>query len=207
MSNPSKKNLQQERLRIYGLYSQLIEGIKHYDNIQTICRSMASTLLLASFAVIGFLFTLKANVLHIDNLICVIFTGVLSLVGITALGLLDLVFQERLLIANFVSAVHLEDCHKWLPSAHNNMLQKGSHHGSPIRKAIFYVGCSVCLFAVIGSTTFLLYGLESLVNSILIPFLTILSAAFYGFMFSRVTGRFEVLAEKLLKEPTLEQKK
>lgn len=184
---------EKNRLIQYGLYIKAIEGVKHFDTVQTSYRIFTSTLLLAIFAVIGFLFSSTSlNLSENYRLVMASVVGFLGLVPITVVCFLDLVFQERLLMSNFITAEKIELKNKWIPSVHSKMFSNGTHHGEPLRKVWFYIGCGwsliwiimLCLAALVSE-----FPNEKL--DITLTFLLGLLASwgYYKFL-SKVTGRY-----------------
>jgi len=196
--NKSKLS-EEEKLLIYGVYAKLIEGIKHFDGIQTTYRMMSSTLLLAIVAAIGFLFSRMATEFPVNRLIGVIAVCVSGIAGITTLGFLDLVFQERLVVSNFVEALKFEKTYKWLPQVHHRMVHGGTHHGSPTRKALFYIGCSTCLFIIAGSALVDLSHAQSYVKYV-VWLAVLVIILLYSLIFTAKTGKFERIVEQLFNE-------
>lgn len=190
-----KKN---KNLLVYGAYTKLIEGIKNYDNMQTVYRRIASTFLLATFAALGFIFSSEAINIKVNLNLATILTCFLSLIGISVIGLLDLIFQERIVVGFFVELIKLERTYKWLPQVHHNMIKHGSHHGSPLRKGIFYVGCASTLLLLIGFSFALHVGIHNLQHSIPILFGTIVCIVAYAYSFFSITGRYETLIKHIL---------
>lgn len=198
MQEKKNQNRQENKLLIYGMYTKLIESIKHYDGIQNTYRSLSSTLLLAAFVGIGFLFSSQGNASPIQTLLAVIFICLIVIGALTVFCLLDLVFQERLLIANLYEALKLEKQHQWLPQVHHYMLYKDSHFSDPCKKAIFYIGCSSCLFILIGF--FLSYFLSrGFVHLSLIIFCVAASIFLYSQLIKRITGKLQAFISDIKK--------
>lgn len=190
MLKKNKKIDKESRLCIYGIYTKLIEAIKHYDGIQATLRSLSSTLLLATFVGIGFLFSSQGSDSPIRTLLAVILICTLSIGALTILCFLDLVFQERLSIANLYEALKLEEKHQWLPQIHHYMLDKEAHYSDPSRKAVFYIGCCSCLFVLIGF--FLHYFLSnSLTHLLIIISGVIFAILLYSIIIKKITGNLK----------------
>lgn len=184
-------------LLAYGVYTKHIEAIKHYDGIQTKFRSLTSTLLLGIFAATGFLFTFQDQILPVHIIAVVACLCLLGIGAVTIFCLLDLVFQERLIIANFIEALKLEEKYKWLEPIHHNMIHKGVHFSSPSKKVIFYIGCGLFLFFLFSLSLY--YYVKSFNNPYLlfIPFLfLIIFSLLYSTILIRVTGKLDVLIKK-----------
>jgi len=198
MRTNAQKKTKDKKLRIFGVYIRIIDAIKHYDGVQTTYRTLSSTLLLSAFAAIGFLFSSKAAKLPFDKFIGVLFVCVTGLGALTILCVLDLFFQERLLIANFIEAIKLERDNKWLPTIHHDMLHNGIRHSAPNRKVFFYIGCSSCLIIFAGASLIYLFYSASLSLIILISLLIVFFIIFYSYFLLKITGRFDSLIKKIL---------
>jgi len=196
-----RKHAQDDRFLIYGVYSNIIEDIKHYDVIQTSLRMLTSTLLLAIYAAIGFLFSLSSSTLHFDNILGAIFISLLGVGLITVICILDLVFQERLLIANLAEALKLEEGHEWLPKIHQRMLHGGSYYAAPNRKVLFYIGCGSSLLLVSGLALCYFIEFENLVLTIATMVSTMFLILIYAYALLKITGKFENLIRKVVYTP------
>lgn len=145
-SKKDEKKQKHNRLFYYGLYTIAIDGIKHFGNIQTYYRMLASKVLLGVFVVFSCIFSFELSSKALNPYWIAFVTCILGAVIITIIGYIDLVFQERSLIANFREAYDLEQQFRWLPPIHQNMLLEGKHHASSSRKSIFYIACNIILF-------------------------------------------------------------
>lgn len=186
---------EEQKLLIYGVYSKLIEGIKHFDGIQTTYRVVSSTLLLAIIGAIGFLFSSMLTEFPINKLIGVIAICFSGIAGITALGFLDLIFQERLVVSNFIEALKFEKKYEWLPQVHHKMIHGGTHHGSPTKKSLYYIGCSSCLFMIATLSLSNIFS-ANIYLRILIYFCGLIAIIIYSLFFTRQTGNFNKIVEQ-----------
>lgn len=187
-----------DRLFFYGMYVRAIAGIKHFDSVQTYYRMLTSQLLLGVFAICGFIFSADMS-LEVLNPDWVAFGAcILGALIITSLGFVDLIFQERLLIANFREAYDLEEQFDWLPQIHHNMIWEGKHHASSARKSIFYIASNLTLFFLAALSLILA---ESKISDILIScsiYALVLLAYFK--IFVRMVGKFDEVFEKIAPE-------
>ncbi len=145
-----RHSTQHDRLLVYGLYSNYIQAIKHFDSLQASYRVMASRLLLATFAAVGFVLSLEVKTLPFDRLIAVMLVCLISCGAITTLWHLDLGFIERLSLSIFAECLKLEKKHRWLTRAHHNMLENGNHAACPSRKVVFYLGSLLTILLTMG---------------------------------------------------------
>jgi len=109
-----------EREQVWNIYQELGLIERHFNSLQTNCRALASTWLLAAFAGIGIVISKEISVGFSKELII----AGLSLggaVGLSLLWILDLLFYQRLLDAAYIEARNLELAHAWLPQVRNNM--------------------------------------------------------------------------------------
>jgi len=136
------------KLIIYGIYTKLMNAEKYYAAIQTKCRELASTWLLAAFAAIGFLLSSREHGLPFHALIGVDIICFLGVLGILLIWYEDLIIYEKLLSISFLEAYKLERAYSWLPRLHHSMVDVYHHKNGALLKSRFYVGCySILLLA------------------------------------------------------------
>lgn len=199
MKNKPVSSNKKNRLLIYGIYTKLIDDIKHFDSIQAIYRTTASTFLLATFVAIGFLFSSKSVVLPIDNLIIVIFVCLMSLGAISTICFLDLIFQERLVISCFSELYKLESLYSWLPQSHRYMLSNGNHPGGTTRKIFFYIGCGFSLLFLGGLSLICIFN-KSVTGAVVSVLITLISFVLYYLLMTKITGNFNELVSRISEE-------
>ncbi len=185
--------VEEDMLIPFGIYSQLIEDIKQYDNVQTTYRVFTSTLLLGTLAAIGFLFSLQPSLIPLNVIVWVIGLSVTTLAIITSFASLDLIFQERLMIANVIEVLHLEAKYSMLPKIHHNMLNMRSHPASPNKKVLFYSGCGICLIFIIGFSVWYGANCSLGLKGLIILSATVITMFLYGLMLDKFTMSFEEL--------------
>ncbi|MBS0605287.1 MAG: hypothetical protein JSS60_09690 [Verrucomicrobia bacterium] len=188
---------QHERLLAYGLYTSSIDAIKHFEILQTSYRIMASRLLLATFAAIGFILSIEIKTLPFDRLIAVILICAISSGAITTIWHLDLAFMERLSTSVFVECLKMEEKHPWLTQVHHNMLVDGSHASCPSKKVLFYEGSLLLVLLAMGIAA-TMYA-KSLGTLIWIPVLigSLLVIFFYLLLIKKLTKSFPQLRREL----------
>lgn len=183
----------EHRLGVYAQLEEHIEGIQHFDVLQCVLRKMSITLLMGTFAAIGFLLSIKPPILPFSSIAISIFICVFSFLMNTIISALDLMFIERLLMSTFIDALHLEKENPWLFPIHLHMINASrEHHGRLSKKLQFYIGYSKdLLFLLFVCVTFLL-GIENWrwVVFLLIP-ITILCIWGYGRLLQTLATKSE----------------
>ncbi len=169
----------------------------HYDSVQTFYRIMTSTVMLATFAAIGFCLSTKDPAVFFGRLLVVMYLCLISITAITILWRLDLIFTERLFLGNFFNAVLLEKENPWLPKVHLNMIKGTSHHGAPARKVWFYIGSAVSLFIVFGIATFFYLKTCMYINPFIIFGADLILLVLYSYIVLKKTENFEISRIKI----------
>lgn len=196
-TSPPKEKKKNSPLIIYYVYTSCIQSIKHFDSIQTSIRLIASTILLATFVGIGFIFSAEHKILPVDAIFAVGLICTIGVLSITSLWHLDLIFYERLLISFFTEAYDMENRFAWLPKIHHNMLYGAWRQDKPKNIVFFYIGCGSTLIIAGGLTLtylFLPYGLLAVIVTIIS---TIIILAIYSFLLKRKTHSVEEMLKKL----------
>lgn len=137
---PDAKPGSGRNLIIFGMYSNFIRAIQHFDSMQTFYRIMASTFMLGSFAALGFLFSSENKNLPYQNILPVLLVCCIGVISMIALWYLDLIFYERLLSSNFAEALKMEREYDWIPKVHTNMLQGSTSKDKPSNIVYYYIG-------------------------------------------------------------------
>jgi len=180
----------------FGVYSRLIEDIKHYETVQATYRAMTSSLLLATYAAIGFMYSIKPSSLPLNAPTWACFIGGISLAIIFTMAILDLFFQERLMIANAIEVLKFEAKYAWLPKIQHRLLTLTSHPSSPKKKAWFYIGCGDSLILVIGLAILYHNNFTLNVLNIVIAVCVLFFLWLYGYLLRRISKSFEDLIRK-----------
>lgn len=141
--------------QIWKIYTEIGTIERHFNDLQSKYRVMASTWLLAAFAGIGFVFSRTLNTTIPEELIAAgIATA--SAIGISLIWILDLLVYHRLLAAAFAEGYELEQQHSWLPCIHTNMYNL--HNGiGVLPKVVWFYLIGVAIQTVIGSVTLALW--------------------------------------------------
>jgi hypothetical protein len=131
---------------------------KHFNDLQSRYRALASTWLLAAFGGIGFVLSTDLKMAVPKDAI-VAGIAVVGALGIALLWVVDVLVYHELLIASHVAGQQLEKALSWLPPIRTHFSVKKKHW--PVRKyiALFYVaGVNVlCL----GTACLLLFWSEA----------------------------------------------
>jgi len=151
----------EQKLQVYAQLEEQIGGIQHYDELQFLLRKINLTLLMGTFAGIGFLLSINPEILPFRPIIISIFICTFSLLMNLIISAIDLIFIERLLMSTFIDALRLEKENPWLFPIHSHMLNSAKEpHGSLSKKVQFYIGYSKdLLFLMFISITFL-FGID-----------------------------------------------
>lgn len=179
------------RLEVYAQLEELIEGIQHFDILQCVLRKISITLLMGTFAAIGFLLSINPPILPFSSIAISIFICLFSFLMNTIISVIDLIFMERLLMGSFIDALRLETENPWLFPIHSHMINScKKHHGCLSKKVQFYIGYSKDLLLLLFVCISFLIGIDNWrwIVFFLIP-ITILCIWTYGNLLT-------VLAEK-----------
>ncbi len=186
------------KLLIYGMYSNFIKEIMHFDNMQTYFRILTSTVLLGSFAAIGFIFSVAKLTIPFERSFAASVIAVIGVTTLCTLWFVDLRFYERLLVSNFAEAYRLEKENQWLPKVHHNMLYAVHKKDHPTNIANYYIGGISILMITIGLAVFYdfyyihnerIYGIGSFILSLIIVLI------FYVMIRKRTKSIRELLKE------------
>lgn len=170
-----------KRLITYGMYCNFIKEVKHFDNMQTHFRILASTILLGSFAAIGFLFSIENLKIPFERPYAAVIVSLIGISSLLTLWHVDLKFYERLLVSNFAEAYRLEKENNWLPKVHHNMLFDTHKKDHPSNIAYYYIGCVVTLIMTIGLS--ISYDFYFIHKHVVLAFINLLLAFFLSLFF------------------------
>lgn len=194
---PRTKPKKESAVIVYYVYTSCIQSIKHFDSVQTSLRMIASTILLAFFVGIGFIFSSENRILLIDSIFNISLVGIVGILALGSVWHLDLIFYERLLISFFSEAFEMESRFTWLPRIHQAMLYGPSSQDKPKNIVFFYIGCGTTLILTAGLTlTYLLlpHGTLPMLLSILC---TLILIPLYSYFLKKKTQSIEDLLTKL----------
>lgn len=179
---PSEQKIIESDLVTYGCYTKSIEALKHYDSLQLISEAKASSANWYAVAAAGFIFSLPID--HVLVLWMCIALGFVTLCYLISQYVYALVNIERFYISYFYNLLKEEEKRDWLPPVFHYMLEviedesvkkKGvlpkrlrrfKHHGSPYRKAFFYI-CNIAVpfFLLICIPLFFIISIKLLTSA------------------------------------------
>ena len=134
--------------RVWKMYAEIGTIERHFNDLQSKYRVMASTWLLAAFTGIGFVFSKTLNT-HIPEELIAAGIATASAIGISLIWILDLLVYHRLLAAAFAEGYELEQQHSWLPCIHTNMYNL--HNGiGVLPKVVWFYVTGAAIQALIG---------------------------------------------------------
>jgi hypothetical protein len=112
---------------------------RHFNELESRYRALASTWLLATFAGAGFVLSQQLLNLPFDRLVLVAVLALAGATGITLLCTLDLMVYHQLLEAAYLEGLKMENTYQWLPRVRSNMMQAMKKRGLLARIVLFYV--------------------------------------------------------------------
>ncbi len=131
---------------IWSILVELGQQERHFNELESRYRTLASSWLLATFGGLGLVATQDVRIDAPRELIMALlaFGGA---GGIFLLWNLDIMVYHRLLDACFLNGVLLEDRIGWLPKFRTEMLQSAPKAGGVLRRIIyFYIGSIAILY-------------------------------------------------------------
>ncbi len=196
-SNKLQVDEKEKNMIVYGVYVKLIDAIKHYSSIQLLIRSIVSTLFLGSFASIGYVYSIDTKVLPFRNEAGVLVLAFLALGVITALSVLDIIVQERMVIANMAEALKLEKTHSWIPKLFDQMLEKHTKYSFTRRLSYFYMGAGSSLIVSAGIAAESWTSFHGLVWHAICWAVAVALVSVYIYLFYKLSKKSELLVIKL----------
>ena len=124
---------------------------RHFNQLQSVYRGLASTWLLATLGAVGYLlFNKDTRGQHYEWIAAIV--AAMGAVGIVLLWILDLVVYHRLLLAVFNEGKRLEDKFPWLPRFRTNMSRGKEGARDPVMKKLagYYVGTTAAPMLAAG---------------------------------------------------------
>ncbi|MBU0680571.1 MAG: hypothetical protein KKD73_04025 [Proteobacteria bacterium] len=170
---------------------------RHFNDLQSRYRTLASTWILAAFSAIGFLIAQEKTVfLASPTLFIVSGIGVALSIGIILLWNLDIMVYHQLLAACFREGLLLEEKHPWLPRIRIRMMARTSGQGVIPRVVWFYiVASSLGLLISCGAVTSLAYNNNDLQLLSLAGHLTLISLLSFSILKQSGSEKVPVLTE------------
>ena len=189
--HPSKRSL------AYALHTRLNEFERHLDDIMSKHKNIAITWLLATYAAIGFRFSVESSQLQTNNLIVVSIICLLGLIGISSIWYLELAVYKKFWGAFFVESVKMENKYDFLPRIRNISLTLGNIKSRVSGHGNFYI--YVCILLLLTGGLFCALAFSSLCVEILIMLGTISLAILVGKKMRAYETRLQKALEKLAK--------
>ncbi len=163
------------------MYLALDEQERHFNDLESRYRTLASTWLLATFAALGFLATKKTDAISVSPLLVMSFVAFCGGAGIVLLWNLDLMVYHRLLDASFIAGIELERANPWLPKSHLGMLEAASNSGGVLRRIVYFYACSISfLFVLAGAFLVGWMARHGLVASMVVAVVSVLLSVGVG---------------------------
>ena len=120
---------------------------KHFNNLETQYRLLASTWLFTGLGAIGFLLQSDKQVLF-GKYLLIGLIGCISSIGIFLLWILDIKVYHKLLHSVFLQGINLEQKYKWLPKIRTDMLLSVETGDVTRSTGLYYIGSCVLLLAI-----------------------------------------------------------
>jgi len=143
------------------LFNEIGKAERHFNELQSNYRRIASLWLLAAFSAIGLVFS-NATPLPIDPLLASAVVAGFAGAGLVLLWTMDLLVYHRLLDSYFLEGLVLERKFDFLPKIRHNMMnsQDGTGKGVLVRVINFYV-VPVNAMIVVGACSLFAYFARS----------------------------------------------
>jgi len=199
--------------RVWKLFLFISEEERHFNDLQSKYRMMASGWLLASFGAIGFVISEVADI-GVPPLILIAGIAAAGAVGILLLWVVDLLVYHRLLDACFIEGLKLEESCQWMPPFRHNMMRMMRGQGVLFRVVGFYLGPVLLLILTSGGALIIWVVTEEhryeafFVGATSIVLISILSAGWKTYKKTENTDRLvELLKEGCQEsEPTPQER-
>ena len=155
-----KNKISEKQAIIYGMYNHILDSFQHYNHIQMIYRTFASTWLVTMYIGIGYsLSSIEVN-LPFHPLITVILICIASFFGIFLICYMDLIVIERSIAIQVYEAIELENKYPWLPQFVNTCNKLNDILGYINKKITFYIGCFGMIYITLSASTILFFFLK-----------------------------------------------
>jgi hypothetical protein len=158
---------------VWSLVQELSLAERHFNEMETRYRALASTWLLAAFAGIGFVASRSQLGIKLSHWLIIAIIGLAGTIGILLLWNLDLLVYHQLLDVNFEEARRLEDMYSWLPRTRSRMVQLMPGPGVLRRVVLFYMGGVDTLLGVSGLALALWIAPSVLAASVAVSIITL----------------------------------
>ena len=136
--------------RVWGFVKELNDQEKHFNQLQSGYRTLASTWLLAAFAGVGFVLTSNNWQVGIDRDLVAILISIAGAIGIYLVWFLDVPVCHELLVSSNIEGKQLEKDFSWIPQTRLNYSKLSGKFHVRDYIAIFYcAGIFVLCFLAI----------------------------------------------------------
>jgi len=133
---------------VWDVFKELGLEERHFNELESGYRTLASTWLLAAFGAVGFVITKSAVDIPIDRFLIIAGIGLAASIGVFLLWNLDLMVYHQLLAACFTAGLLLEQKYSWLPAIRTNMMARMRGKGVLPRVIWFYVAGNTVSLAI-----------------------------------------------------------
>jgi hypothetical protein len=149
-SGPPSPASGDEFQRIWSIIQELGLAERHFNELESRYRALASTWMLAAFAGIGYIVVHRQLGVDVDVWVIIAIIALAGGLGILLLWNLDLLVYHQLLDVNFEEAKRLEEIYPWLPRTRTRMSEMMPGPGVLRRVVLFYIGGVDALVAMAG---------------------------------------------------------
>lgn len=189
---------QTKNTMVYALHTLLNQFELHLDNFTHKYKIMALKWLLATFAAVGFLFSVELNNPKINILVMVSIVCLFGIIGITSVWYMDLYVFHRFWGAFFVEEVKIEKRHEFLTKIRDTSLSLGNLRTRISGHENFYISFNLILI-ITGGISLSFLPLSGITKIALCGTVILLSLAMIKFM-SKGGEKLEKILEQLLEE-------
>jgi len=137
--------------RAWACFTEFGVAERHFNELESRYRALASTWVLATFVGIGFVLSRGELQLPFDRLVAATVVGIAGSAGIVLLWVMDLLVYHQLLAVVFMQGLVLEKRYRWLPQLRTMMVASQGRRGVTPRIVWFYIGSSGVLLAAAGT--------------------------------------------------------
>lgn len=147
---PPKPTNEAEFQYVWAMLQEFGLTERHFNEMESCYRALASTWLLASFAGMGYVAAQQRLGIDVNRWFVIALIAFAGALGIALLWNLDLLVYHQLLDVNFEEAKHLEDLYPWLPRTRTRMVHVMPGEGVLRRVVLFYIGGVGTLLSICG---------------------------------------------------------
>jgi hypothetical protein len=143
-----------ETEHIWNFYVEMGLLERHFTQIQSGYRTLASTWLLGAFAAIGFVLATRFS-LPIPRELLIAAIAIAASIGVYLIWVLDLLVTQRLLDGSYIQSRALEHTHRWLPQIRSTM--RALLRGKALRLVVWFYAVGTEVMAFVGGAGLLLW--------------------------------------------------